>query len=79
MPNYQTLKERTVKIVSGGSYNLCTRVGVLANDMAGLYQTVDRIGDCSAGSQCKFDKGFPGCQASTGGYGTENILLMGRE
>ena len=37
MPNYPAFKERTVKIVSGGSCNLCTRVGVLTDEMAGLY------------------------------------------
>ena len=78
MPNYPAFKERTVKIVSGGSCDLSARVGVLADEMTGLYQAIDGIGDGSAGSQRKFGKGFPGCQALfTGGYGTKNILLMG--
>ena len=80
MPNYPAFKERAVKIVSGGSCYLYTRVGVLTDEMAGPYQAVDRIGDSSAGSQCKPGEGFPGCQAFfTDGYGTKNILLMGGE
>ena len=76
MPNYPAFKERTVKIVSGESCYLRTRVGVLTDEMAGLYQAVERIGDCFALSQCKFGEGFPGCQVLfTGGYGTKNILL----
>jgi hypothetical protein len=46
--NHPSFKKRTVKIVSGWSCDLSARVGILPNEMAGLYQTIDGIGDGSA-------------------------------
>jgi len=48
VPDHPSFKKRTVKIVSGWSCDLSARVGILPDEMAGLYQTIDSIGDGSA-------------------------------